>query len=87
MTILGQQYTVRSDASPERIARVAGFVNDRLNEVAAQAPTADTHQITVLTLLNVVEAYLDLADRREEAGGSERLERLLRRVEAACEAE
>jgi len=87
VTILGQQYTVRSDAAPERIAEIADFVNDRLNEVAAQAPTADTHQITILTLLNVVEAYLDLLGSREEADKDDRLERLLHRVEAACGAE
>jgi len=82
VNILGQPYTVRSDSSPEQIARVADFVNEQLTAVAQAAPTADTRHITVLTLLNVAGCYMDLLDGQgqDEQG---RLQGLIDRIEQA----
>lgn len=83
VNILGQPYTVRSDSSPEEIARVADYVNEQLTLVTQAAPTADTRHITVLTLLNIAGSYLDLL---KQQGGSEqgRLQELIERIDRAC---
>ncbi|ORJ55824.1 hypothetical protein B5V00_15160 [Geothermobacter hydrogeniphilus] len=82
VTILGQPYTVRSDSTPEQIARVADFVNEQLTAVAQAAPTADTRHITVLTLLNIAGSYLEL---QAEQGGADqrRLQDLIERIDRA----
>jgi cell division protein ZapA len=84
VTILGQQYVVRSEASPEDVQRVAAFVNERIDEVAASARVADSLQTVVLALLNIAGAYLEI--RGEESGGEikGRLEALIDRLEKAC---
>ncbi len=82
VNILGQPYTVRSDSSPEQIARVADFVNEQLAAVAQAAPTADTRHITVLTLLNVAGCYMDLLDGQGKDEQS-RLQGLIERIEQA----
>jgi len=85
VTILGQQYTIRSASPPEQIGQVAAYVNDQLSRTAAVAPTADTLHITVLTLLNIAGSYLQLRDSGGHLamGDRERLEALLGRLEQA----
>ncbi len=85
VTILGQQYTVKSEASAEEVRKVAAFVNEKIAEVAA-AKTVDTLNSAVLALLNVSGSYLRL--RETESSRDESLERrlqlLLERLEQAC---
>lgn len=85
-TILGQQYTLRSDSAPEDVARVVAFVNEKLSEVAALGRVVDTANIAVLALLNVSATYLQLRDGLPAEGGEveSRLQRLLERIERAC---
>lgn len=86
VTILGQHYAVRSDSAPEEVRRIADFVNQRINEAQQAARTGNSFTAVVLALLNVagelVQAQKQLPFAVE---GGERLQRLLARVEAACE--
>lgn len=84
ITILGQQYTVKSAASPEEVQRVADFVNDQVAEVTA-SKSVDTLNSAILTLMNIGGAYLRLQDtvaERQQVEG--RLQELLLRLERAC---
>ena len=82
--ILGQQFTVKSEASAEEARRVAEFVNGRILEVLSASRSADTLNSAILAMMNVSGAYLRLRDeaateRNAEIGG--RLLRLLDRLE------
>ena len=79
VTLLGQQYTVRSESEPDDVAQVAAFVNARLAEVSSASRVVDTLNTVVLTLLNVAGDYLQLC--RSDRLGEERLQRLLARLE------
>ncbi len=84
VTILGQQYTVKSAASPEEVQRVADFVNGQVAEVTA-GKSVDTLNSAILTLMNIGGAYLNLQDTvagQQQAEG--RLQELLLRLERAC---
>lgn len=63
VSILGQTFSLRSEASPEEIHRVAAFVNEQIAEVAAGSRTVDSLNLALLALLNVAGAYL-----RQQAG-------------------
>ena len=66
INILGQQFTVRSGASPEEARDVADFVNRQLAEIS-QDRTVDSLQLAVMTLLNVSGSLLRLQrETREE---------------------
>lgn len=84
VTILGQQYTFKSDTDPKAIEHVADFVNSRIDEVIASGRTADTLGAAVLALMNVAGEYLQLRDGNEAILVQERLEKLLGRLEEAC---
>lgn len=85
VTILGQQYTVRSDADPCEVRAVADFVNQRINEVQNAAQTANSYTAVVLALFNVAgELVRERSQSRGRQEGEERLTALLSRLEAAC---
>jgi cell division protein ZapA len=84
VVILGQEYTIRSDAPADEVRRVAVFVNERINEVMSAGRIADSLSGVVLALMNVAGVYLRLQKR--EQGDPEifhRLEKMLHRLESA----
>ena len=85
VTILGQQYMVKSEAAPEEIRKVADFVNARLEDVAATSKTVDSLNAAVLALLNVSGSYLRLREQiPSDQEIEERIRHLLVRLEREC---
>lgn len=83
VTLLGQVFSLRSEATPEEVRRVTEFVNRAINEASASGKTVDSLNISLLALLNVAQAYLQLQavraqEERELVG---RLDRLLQKME------
>lgn len=84
VSILGQQFNLRSEASPEQVRRVARFVEEQIAQVTASGRAVDSLQAALLALLNVSAAHLD---GEPGAGGAvvdeRRLDRLVEKIEAA----
>lgn len=85
VTLLGQVFMLRSDASPEEVRRVADFVHRLLDEVCMTGKTVDSLNAALLALLNVSQSYLQLQEThaRAEQELAVRLERLTRKIEDA----
>jgi cell division protein ZapA len=85
VTILGQIYTVRSEAGPQEVLQVSEFVNRRIQEAQNSSGTANSFTAVVLALLNVAGELFELQKRGQESGAAEeRLQALLARLEKAC---
>lgn len=84
VSILGQQFNLRSDASPEQVHRVARFVEDQIARVTSSGRAVDSLQAAILALLNVSAAHLD-GESASEIGDAERqrLELLVEKIETA----
>jgi cell division protein ZapA len=84
VSILGQQFNLRSDAPPEQVHRVARFVEDQISQVTASGRAVDSLQAAILALLNVSAAHLE---GKPSTGCSEaetkRLGQLVERLEAS----
>lgn len=80
--ILGREYSLHSQQSPEQVQRVAAFVAERLATMA-NARAVDTRDLTVLTLLNLAGEYLQLLDKNEQQRQQldARLEQLILQLE------
>jgi cell division protein ZapA (FtsZ GTPase activity inhibitor) len=86
VSILGQQFHLRSDSPPEQVQRIAEFVEGQIQEITNSGRVADSLQAAVLALLNVSARYL-------QEGGSEglppeateRLRQMVGRIEKALE--
>lgn len=64
--ILGVQYPIKGDVEPERIMRVAAWLNERLRKTAQSNSRLSPNQVAVLTAMNLADDYLKLeTDYRE----------------------
>ncbi len=85
VSILGQQFNLRSDAPPEQVHRVARFVEDQISQVTRSGRTVDSLQAAILALLNVSAAHLEGSPALSNSGGADeerRLSRLIEKIEA-----
>jgi cell division protein ZapA (FtsZ GTPase activity inhibitor) len=64
VTIAGQRYTLRSDASEEYVRRLASLVEERLRHNLSQSRRHSTQAIAVLTALQLADAWQREAERR-----------------------
>lgn len=84
ITILGQQYTIKSDLAPDRVTSVAQLVNEKIAEVSSSDRAVDSMKTAVLALLNIAGEYMDLRDEEPLSGEvRQRMERLVSKLEAA----
>lgn len=83
VTLLGQVFSLRSEATPEEVRRVTEFVNRAISEASSSGKTVDSLNISLLALLNVAQAFLRLQESKaeEERELVGRLERLMQRIE------
>lgn len=64
--IFGQQYRLTGRASVNHMRMVAGYVNDKMNEIRAGNPRLDTTKIAVLAAVNITDEYFRLRQEYEE---------------------
>lgn len=67
VTILGNQYTLRGHADPERMIELARYVDDKLRSArhGAEKPQ-DLTKVAILTSLNIAYELFDARNRVEE---------------------
>ena len=86
VSILGQQFNLRSEASPEQVHRVARFVEDQIAQVTSSGRAVDSLQAAILALLNVSAAHLgDESSPGSLGAEDQRLSQLIEKIEAALE--
>ncbi len=80
--VLGKRYTFKSSSNAEHVRRVAGFVNELAGDMRGVFPSASSHRISVLAmmqlgyeLLLLRDEYQTLRERFEQE--SERLLQLI----------
>lgn len=84
VSILGQQFHLRTDSPPAHVQRIAAFVEEQISEVTASGRVADTLQAAILALLNVSARYLqDEGAAAPSSAGEARLQLLVGRIERA----
>jgi len=81
--VLGRELQVRSSAPPEQVRDIETFVNGKLSEVTGSLKGGDPQLVSILTLMNIAEAYLSLVRDREEElqHEAERVKILLQKLE------
>ena len=84
VSILGQQFHLKSDAPPEQVHRVARFVEDQISQVTSSGRAVDSLQAAILALLNVSAAHLG-GEHSPDSSEAEkqRLGQLIEKIEAA----
>ena len=83
--ILGQRFTIRSEASDARVKELVAYVEGRVREIGGSAPGQDSAKLLALAALDVADELFRLRD--EQARGSreasERVGRLVQALQSA----
>ena len=87
VTIAGQSYSVRTDAKPAYIRKLAAYVTDKMGNVASQGRIATTQSQAVLAALTIAD---ELHQERESTSElkrdvRERSKRILRYLDRGQE--
>ena len=83
--IAGREYRIRSEADPSWLQRVAGHVDSTMDRVRSRTGTVDSHDLAVLTALNIARELIKLREATENSAGAdpERLRELIDFAESA----
>jgi cell division protein ZapA len=70
--ILGEEYTVRTDASPERTREVAQYFDRAVRQVMSSGNVAESHRAAILAALQIAGELFEARDVAEELTSSMR---------------
>jgi cell division protein ZapA len=82
VTIVGEEYTIRSDEPAEHTRAVAKYVDEMIRSVMNAGATVESHKAAILAALQITDELFKARDGREELGArmrgiSSELRRLL----------
>ena len=67
--INGQRYPIRSTLDPEYVARLAGYVDEKMRAAADAAPATDLLGLAILVALNVADEFFRARDLQSDTHG------------------
>jgi len=79
VTILGQQYTLRTEATSDQVREVVDFVRQSLEEVTGRHRAVDSLDTAVLALLNVAGSFLQM--KRSDEAQTQEVKQLIDRID------
>lgn len=72
VTILGDEYSIRSDVSPERTRAVAEHVDNVIRETMRAGNIVETQKAAILAALSITDELFDARESGEALAGSMR---------------
>ena len=72
VTILGGEYSIRSDASPERTRAVAEHVDNVIRETMRAGNIVETQKAAILAALSITDELFDAREGGEELAATMR---------------
>jgi cell division protein ZapA len=67
VSIYGQEYTLKGEAEPDYVEKVAEFVDRKMREVGGSAAAVSTTKIAILAAVNIADELFRERRRRQEA--------------------
>jgi cell division protein ZapA len=68
--IVGEEYTIRSDASPEHTRAVAQYVDHAIKRVLNTTPVVETHKAAILAALQITDELFKARESGEALDGA-----------------
>lgn len=67
--IYGSEYSIKGDADPEYIQRLAEYLNNRMVETGKNLSSGNVLQIAILAALNIADEYFQLQGMKGDVSG------------------
>jgi len=65
VTIVGEEYTIRSDATPERTRAVARHVDEAIRSVMNAGSMVESHKAAILAALQITDDLFEAKESQE----------------------
>ena len=72
VTIVGEEYSIRSDASPEHNRAVAQYVDHAIRKVMNSANVVESHKAAILAALQITDELFKARTSEEETAAAMR---------------
>ena len=72
VTIVGEEYSIRSDASPEHTRAVAQYVDHAIRKVMNSANVVESHKAAILAALQITDELFKARTSEEETAAAMR---------------
>jgi cell division protein ZapA len=66
VTIVGEEYTIRSDESPEHTREVARYVDETIRNLMNAGAVVESHKAAILAALQITSEYFEARRAPEE---------------------
>ena len=63
--VLGQTYTIKTDAEESHIQRVVDYVNEKIEEILRKTKTISSLNVAILAALNIADDLLKEREKRK----------------------
>ena len=83
--ILGEEYTLRTDASPDRARAIAQYFDRSVRQILASGQVPETHRAAILAALQIAGELFEARDAADELTAS--LRSLTQEIRQAVDAE
>lgn len=70
VSILGDEYSIRSDASPEQTRAVAEYVDKVIRQIMAGSQMVESHKAAILAALSITSELFEARDTGYSLAGS-----------------
>ena len=64
--IMDQDFNITTDASPERVKKIADFLNKNLQQAMMKSKSGSQYHAAIITALNITEKYFDAIEKQTE---------------------
>ena len=87
VTILEQEYLVRSEEDREQVYRVAEYVNEKLSEIRDSAEGLSEKKTAILAALNIASEYFQILKEKDDLTATlqQRTRSLIHTIEAVMD--
>lgn len=65
ITILGKEYSIKSDVEKDSLDRIASHLNKKVDEIVKTTKTVTTHNILILAAMNIADEYFQEKSRNQ----------------------
>jgi len=66
ISIMGQKFMVKSDSNDDYVRRIAGFVDQKINEVMQSTKSVASLNVAILAAMNIADEYFKFKRDRDE---------------------
>ncbi|MBX7148079.1 cell division protein ZapA [bacterium] len=83
LTILNQNFTIKSDADEKHVKKVADYVNKKMHEIVSHDQAVATANVAILAALNIADDFFRLKKQKSEQvqSWSHQIETIIDRVQ------